>query len=181
MENATLEVDITPQLEFAVELTLDLLDASGTPAAPKRIYELGPNNDTLTYSLKVQSPRKWTAETPHLYQLFISISANDITFQSIQQAVGFRTVEISKGLLRVNGVPVLLKGVNRHDHHPRLGRAVPLEFIRHDLIQMKKFNMNALRCSHYPNHPRLLSIADEIGLYVMDEADLECHGKNRNP
>jgi beta-galactosidase len=85
-------------------------------------------------------------------------------------------VEIKDGLLKVNGKPILLRGVNRHDHHPKFGRAVPLDWMRNDLIQMKMYNINTVRCSHYPNRPELLSIADELGLYVMDEADLECHG-----
>lgn len=106
----------------------------------------------------------------------ITLSDGTKILQKIDQAVGFRQVEIKSGNLLVNGQAILLRGVNRHDHHPDLGRAVPLDFIRRDLYLMKQHNINALRCSHYPSRPELYDIADEIGLYVMDECDLECHG-----
>ena len=84
--------------------------------------------------------------------------------------------EMKNGNITVNGTLVMFRGVNRHDHHPKYGRAVPLSFIREDLRLMKRHNMNAVRCSHYPVHPELYNICDELGLWVMDEADLECHG-----
>lgn len=130
----------------------------------------------MSFSLDIKAPKKWTAETPILYDLDIILRVEDGVIQSIHQTVGFRQVEIKKGNLLVNGRAILLRGVNRHDHHPDLGRAVPLDFIRKDLILMKQHNINALRCAHYPSHPELYDIADEIGLYVIDEADLECHG-----
>ena len=125
---------------------------------------------------KILNPLKWTAEHPSLYLLRITLTAKGETLQVIDQRVGFRTVELKDGLIQVNGRPIFLRGVNRHDHHPRYGRAVPIDFIKHDLMLMKQHNINAVRCSHYPNHPALVSFANEIGLYVMDEADLECHG-----
>lgn len=125
---------------------------------------------------KLSNPLKWTAEHPNLYHLRITLTAKGQTLQVINQPVGFRTVELKDGLIQVNGRPVHLRGVNRHDHHPRYGRAVPIDFIKQDLVLMKQHNVNAVRCSHYPNHPALVSFANEIGLYVMDEADLECHG-----
>lgn len=125
---------------------------------------------------KLSNPLKWTAEHPNLYHLRITLTAKGQTLQVIDQPVGFRTVELKEGLIQINGRPIHLRGVNRHDHHPQYGRAVPIEFIKQDLISMKQHNINAVRCSHYPNHPALVSFANEIGLYVMDEADLECHG-----
>jgi beta-galactosidase len=85
-------------------------------------------------------------------------------------------VEIKEGILTVNGIPLLLNGVNRHEHHPKFGRAVPVEYLRQDLLLMKRHNINAVRCSHYPSQPALYSLCDELGLWIMDEADLECHG-----
>ena len=129
---------------------------------------------------KLSNPLKWTAEHPNLYHLRITLTTKGQTLQVIDQPVGFRTVELKDGLIQVNGRPIHLRGVNRHDHHPRFGRAVPVDFIKQDLVLMKQHNINAIRCSHYPNHPALVSFANEIGLYVMDEADLECHGMGVN-
>lgn len=127
--------------------------------------------------LTVSDVKKWTAESPYLYQLEISLSKGEkAPYQTIVQKVGFRKVEIKKGIMTVNGQRILLRGTNRHDHHPRLGRAVPLDFMRDDLLLMKRHNINALRSSHYPSHPKLFDMADELGLWVVDEADLECHG-----
>ncbi len=125
--------------------------------------------------MSVKSPEKWTAETPRLYSVELSIATTS-RIQTVYQRIGFRKVELKNGLICVNGRPIKFSGVNRHDHHPRFGRAVPLDFIRKDLLLMKTHNINALRCSHYPSHPQLLDIADELGLWVIDEADLECHG-----
>ncbi|KAK3694451.1 glycoside hydrolase family 2 protein [Podospora appendiculata] len=130
----------------------------------------------LELSIPVSNPKKWTVETPYLYIVEISLSPSASTPGLIRQKVGFRKVELKNGLICVNGTAIRLRGVNRHDHHPRFGRAVPLDFIRKDLVLMKTHNINALRCSHYPSHPGLFGLADELGLWLIDEADLECHG-----
>ncbi|KAF9888946.1 hypothetical protein FE257_008115 [Aspergillus nanangensis] len=130
-------------------------------------------------SLTVSNPKKWTAETPHLYEVCMTIlgGANDQeVLDSVRQRIGFRKVEVLRGNITVNGVAILLNGVNRHDHHPRYGRAVPIDFMRRDLLIMKQHNINAVRCSHYPNAPEFYDMCDELGIWVMDEADLECHG-----
>jgi beta-galactosidase len=133
-------------------------------------------SSSTSYSVHVQSevknPRKWTAETPYLYNLILSLGEG----QKIVQRVGFRTSEVKNGLLRVNGDPIIIRGVNRHEHHPTGGRAIPYEFMRKDLILMKTHNINAIRTSHQINDPRLYDLADELGLWILDEADLECHG-----
>ena len=180
MEDAKLEVDVTPQFADDItsdaEISLALSDKHGEEVVSVMIHRLSTQSKHVKLVTHVSNPLKWTAETPNLYNLRLKLSLHGHELQIIEQQVGFRTVEINGGLLRVNGVPIEVRGVNRHDHHPRFGRAVPMDFIKHDLVQMKKHNINALRCSHYPNDPRLLPLANELGLYVMDEADLECHG-----
>ncbi|KAL2859573.1 glycosyl hydrolases family 2, TIM barrel domain-containing protein [Aspergillus pseudodeflectus] len=125
--------------------------------------------------------RLWSAEDPALYTLTISYKG-----RVIPQRLGFRRSELRDGNILINGKPVIFYGVNRHEHHPRFGRAVPYDFMRADLILMKKSNINAVRCSHQPNDPRLYEVCDELGIYVMAEADLETHGflpieKNKIP
>jgi beta-galactosidase len=116
--------------------------------------------------------RQWTAETPVLYKAVI---ARDGEF--LVQNVGFRTVSVSeKCELLINGVPVKLKGVNRHDTDPTLGYYTPIEHMRRDLELMKQHNINTVRTAHYPNHPEFYNLCDEYGFYVVDEADLEMHG-----
>ncbi|CAP60205.1 uncharacterized protein PODANS_1_5180 [Podospora anserina S mat+] len=135
---------------------------------------------SIELSIPITNPKKWTAETPNLYLVeiqFNRLGGVPITFSAVvRQKIGFRKVELKNGLISVNGQPIQFRGVNRHDHHPVFGRAVPVDFIRKDLLLMKRHNINALRCSHYPSHPKLFDIADELGLWVIDEADLECHG-----
>jgi beta-galactosidase len=130
------------------------------------------NAHTLSITMALKNPHKWTAETPYLYHLLLSLGKS----QFISQRIGFRTSEIKNRNWLINGHPIIIRGVNRHEHHPIHGRAVPYEFMRNDLLLMKTHNINAIRTSHYPNDPRLYDVADELGFYVMDEADLECHG-----
>jgi beta-galactosidase len=127
---------------------------------------------TASALLPVNNPLKWTAETPNLYTLILSINRE----QYVSCRVGFRHVEMKDGLLKVNGKRIVFRGVNRHEHHPQFGRAVPLEFLKQDLLIMKRHNINAIRTSHQPNDPRFYDLADEMGFWVIDEADLECHG-----
>ncbi len=125
----------------------------------------------------VADPAKWSAESPTLYTLLLALkdSGGRVT-EVVPAKVGFRSVELKDGNVLVNGVRVMFKGVNRHDHHPDLGRAVPLEAMLKDVLLMKRHNINAVRTSHYPNDPRFLDLCDRYGLYVIDECDQECHG-----
>ncbi len=136
------------------------------------------NGETdVKLEIEVENPEKWSAESPYLYNLLLTLKDNEGNIlEVVPQRVGFRTIELKDGNFLVNGVAIMLKGVNRHDHHPELGRAVPLEYMKQDILLMKQYNINAVRTAHYPNDPRFLDLCDEYGLYVIDEADLETHG-----
>lgn len=159
-----------------MKLTLSELDKNGAGIIGEKEVSVTPGSSKVELELSVTNPLKWTAETPNLYLVTLTLNASSSESNVITQRIGFRKVELINGLMTVNGTPIRLRGVNRHEHHPLFGRAVPLDFIRADLLLMKTHNINALRCSHYPSHPRILDMCDELGLWVMDEADLECHG-----
>ena len=133
--------------------------------------------DRITLSTCLPDVSYWSAERPTLYHLTATlVSPEGNVLEVVHQAVGFRRVAIDGGRLTVNGVPIMLKGVNRHEFHPKHGRALTLEVMEADVRMMKQFNINAVRTSHYPPHPYFLDLCDRYGLYVIDEADLECHG-----
>ena len=127
-------------------------------------------------TLTVEGPRLWSAEDPYLYSLEVVLAAPDGTEETSLQRVGFRKIVIRDSVIRVNGVRVVFKGVNRHDFCGETGRAVTEEKIRRDLLLMKRNNINAIRTSHYPNSGILYRLCDELGLYVIDENNMESHG-----
>ena len=133
--------------------------------------------NTLELQTEVKTPRHWSAEDPYLYRLLVVMTdENGKMIEVVPQRIGFRTIVLKDGVFEVNGVAITLKGVNRHDHHPDLGKVIPYSAMLQDVLLMKQHNINTVRTSHYPNDPRFLDICDEYGLYVIDEADLECHG-----
>ena len=124
----------------------------------------------------VPDVRPWTAETPHLYDLTVRLWHPDGELaEETRLRTGFRRIEIAGTDLLCNGARVFIRGVNRHDFHPLTGRVLSAADLRADLVTMKRFGFNAVRTSHYPNDPALLDLADELGLYVVDEANIECH------
>lgn len=132
---------------------------------------------TSNIDIYVSSPQKWSAESPYLYTILMYLKdSNNNLIEVIPQRIGFRKVELKDGNFLVNGVPIMLRGVNRHEFHPDLGRVVPYEQMILDVKLMKQHNINAVRTSHYPNDPRFYELCDIYGLYVIAEADLECHG-----
>ncbi|WP_337102524.1 glycoside hydrolase family 2 TIM barrel-domain containing protein [Paenibacillus sp. YIM B09110] len=186
--DATLEVRLNLRsmntTAQSVRVELQLLDANGGEvdggyAKETIACDEQTQDQEAMFALPLRAPRKWSAEDPYLYKLLIRVISDTAQKQVIATRVGFRCIELKDGLLFVNGVPIKFKGVNRHDHHPDLGRTVPLEWMRKDLLMMKQHNINAVRTSHYPNDPRFYDLCDEYGLYVIDEADLECHGFHR--
>ncbi len=129
---------------------------------------------TATLSLSVPQPHLWSAETPLLYHLLVTLDTQEGSI-STSLRVGFRTITIQNRELRVNGQAVMIHGMNRHDHSDEQGKAVSRELMRLDAHTMKAHNVNAVRTSHYPNDPYWLDLCDELGLYVWDETNLEHH------
>ena len=127
------------------------------------------------------SVNPWSAESPNLYVVHVDLIRDDgQTVDSIAQKVGFRRVEIRDRQLLVYGQPIWLFGVNRHDHHPDRGKAVTVDDMRADLVAMRSHNITAVRTAHYPNDSVFLDLCDELGFYVVDEANIECHAYNRS-
>lgn len=164
---------------------VELLDPRGRTILRREVTgSVGPGASrvfNITDTLPQVFP--WTAETPSLYTLLITSRGEGLAgpTQVISRRIGFRTVEISDGLLKVNGTPVILKGVNRHEHSPWTGRVMSEELMLQDIRLMKELNINAVRTSHYPNDPRWLELADEHGIYLVDEAFVESHGTGHHP
>ena len=161
-------------------LEAELLDAANqavfdTPLAAQPNPEA--NGEAVAeLETTVANPLKWSAEQPNLYTLLLTLRDDADNVLEVQRCrVGFRQVERKNGQLLVNGVAIRIQGVNRHDHDPDSGKAVTPEGMVQDITLMKRFNINAVRTSHYPNNPYWLDLCDEYGLYVFDEADIESH------
>jgi len=194
-ENATLEID--PKLSvystangkgYKVRATIDqLLNITADAASILNLEhkaalmnewnpQRGPRK-TGRLKAEIKNPLKWTAETPNLYTLNISLEdSTGKVVERIRQRIGFRSVEIKSGQMLVNGKPVRLRGVNRHEHDPKLGKVMTESLMLKDILLMKQANINAVRTCHYPNVTRWYELCDSLGLYVMDEADIEEHG-----
>ncbi len=137
--------------------------------------------DKETLCVEIADPELWTAETPFLYTLLINLKdASGNIIESIRHPWGLRKIEWTNDILKVNGNPIMLRGVNRHEFDPDMGRTQTLELMHKDLQLMKENNFNAIRYSHYPPDPRFLELCDRYGFYVMDEADLETHGAQQS-
>ena len=127
--------------------------------------------------MKVEHPRLWSVESPYLYTLRLQLcDAQGHIVEQVTQRVGFRSIAIRNGQLLINGKPIKIRGVNRHEHDPYTARVMTEERIIQDLQLMKEANINAVRLAHYPNCPRWYELCDSMGMYVMDEADCETHG-----
>lgn len=156
-----------------LSLSYELLDKDNEQIFSEEV----PVKENKTSFIKtVSSPEKWSAESPYLYMLLITLKKDGRVVQIIPQEVGFRKIEIKGENFLVNGVAIKLKGVNRHDFNPVNGRVIAKEEIKKDIILMKQHNINAIRTSHYPNSPYFYDLCDEYGMYVIAETDLECHG-----
>lgn len=166
-------LDVMLQATGRAAAQVELLDAEGRSVALKQIKTWDNKSkprQSLT-RLEVPSPHKWTAETPYLYTLVINYGNQVVT-----QKVGFRKVEIKNAQLLVNGRPIFIKGVNRHEMDPDGGYVVSRERMVEDIRLMKQYNINAVRTSHYPDDPLWYDLCDEYGIYVCAEANQESHG-----
>ncbi|MDO4756488.1 MAG: glycoside hydrolase family 2 TIM barrel-domain containing protein [Parabacteroides sp.] len=130
-------------------------------------------------SVKVSNPALWSAEIPNLYTVILALKDNNgKTLEAMSTPFGFRKIEIKNKRVYINNEQVFFKGANRHDIHPQLGKAVPVESMIEDILLFKRYNLNTIRTSHYPNDARMYALFDYYGIYVMDEADIECHGNH---
>lgn len=177
------EVRMNGEARDDLRVTVQLWDGSvlvgeqTMPFGSAIVDERGAYSDRVTLRLKVESPALWSAETPHLYRAVAQLHTADGALLEAEACdVGFRQVSIENGLLLLNGKPLLIRGTNRHEHHPEHGQVMDEATMVQDIILMKQNNFNAVRCSHYPNHPLWYTLCDRYGLYVVDEANIETHG-----
>ncbi|MCX8617100.1 beta-galactosidase [Gilliamella sp. B2923] len=170
-DSELLKVDI--ELWQKNTLIAERQQSIGTPS----IDEKGGYNDRLYCRIPVTKPQIWSAETPNLYRVVVSLyHKKNGLIESEAYNVGFRTIEIKHGQLCINGKPLLIKGTNRHEFYPDMGYALTEEAMLQDIKLIKQHNFNAVRCSHYPNDPRWYELCDQYGLYLVDEANIETHG-----
>jgi beta-galactosidase len=166
---------------YTVEFTL--LDPSGktiaTLSQPANNLKAAAEQ-TFPLQTKVEKPLLWSAEKPNLYTVIVSVKdVQGKETEALTSKFGFRKIEIKKKRVYINNEQVFFKGTNRHDIHPQYGKAVPVETMIRDIVLMKQHNINTVRTSHYPNNQKMYALYDYYGLYIIDEADLECHG-NQN-
>jgi len=172
----------TANAEAVATVEAALFDAQGKQVATPRVEFKSPaaGETEATLTTSVSNPVKWTAETPNLYRLLLTLKdSSGKVLEVLPAKVGFRKVEIEDGNLLVNGKRVLIKGVNRNEHDPDLGHVMTHERMVQDITLMKQYNINTVRTSHYPNVPAWYDLCDEYGLYVIDEANIESHGLMR--
>ncbi len=182
-QNATLSLNTTVALSGGDAQTAtvagELFDAAGRPVATLQAAPVEVNADgrvEIEQHVQVLDPLKWSAEEPNLYRLVLSLRNSDgQTIETIGTDVGFREVDMVGGQLRVNGVPIYIKGVNRHEHDGWKGHVIDRASMVRDIELMKQNNINSVRASHYPNHPLWYDLCNEYGLYVIDEANIENH------
>lgn len=168
------------KLASAPTVRLTLTDADGTKVGSQEVKAgtIAPGKEaSLNATIKVDAPHLWSADKPYLYTLDIELADdNGNVTEATAQQYGFRDIALRDNKLYINGRLTYLKGADRHDIHPRYGKALPVETMIQDIVMFKRNNMNTVRTSHYPNDPKMAALYDYYGLYVMCEADQECHG-----
>lgn len=135
----------------------------------------------LSLEAEVKNPHTWTAETPYLYTLVLELKKGNSTLEYESHKIGFRNVEMKNSQLMVNGIPILIKGVNRHEHDEFNGHVVSRESMEKEMGLLKQYNINAVRTCHYPDDPYWYQLCDKYGIYLFDEANIESHGMGYHP
>jgi beta-galactosidase len=191
--DATLKVRVNTNTDPGLDLSgyavaFSLYDPDGEPvgsvgavvpvrASTQGYQPLGFEKGAASLAAGVESPRRWTAETPHLYTLVMCLQAPGGRVVDIERCrIGFRQLEIREGVLLLNGNRLIIRGVDRHEHDPDTGRVMTNERMRREIRLMKQLNINAVRTSHYPDCTHWYDLCDELGIYVVDETNLETHG-----
>ncbi len=177
--NLKIDIESPALISEDMKINCTILD-NGKPVFDEQ-KSIQQNHDQFVFQTNIANVRQWSVEYPELYQLEIELVIGENTLQAIHQNIGFRTVEIDDGLLKVNGTPVTIRGVNLHEHHQINGHVVDLETRIQDIRLMKQFNINAVRTSHYPQDPVFYDLCDMYGLYVVNEANIESHGIGYDP
>lgn len=172
-KNGIFKVEAFLRTTKEVNVTFELVDAGENTVFTKTVVA---KDGKACIDEVIADVNHWTAETPYLYKLFMTVEDDGQIVEVIPQNVGFRNIRLNGETFLVNGVAIKFKGVNRHDYSPQNGRVVSREEIEKDIILMKQFNINAIRTSHYPNSYYLYDLCDEYGMYLIAETDLECHG-----
>ncbi|MDD5184952.1 MAG: glycoside hydrolase family 2 TIM barrel-domain containing protein [Paludibacter sp.] len=194
-QNATLEIDpklsvygnstgkgykVRATIENFVNVSADASDVLNLDHKAALMNEWNPQRGPRKFGrlkAEVKDPLKWTAETPNLYTLLVTLEdSTGKMIEQVRQRIGFRSIQIKDGQLLVNGKPIRLRGVNRHEHDPELGKVMTEKLMLKDILLMKQANINAVRTCHYPNVTRWYELCDSLGLYVIDETDIEEHG-----
>ncbi len=194
-ENATLEIDpklsvygdangkgykVRATIKDLINVTADASDILNLDHKASLMNEWNPQRGPRKFGrlkAEVEHPLKWTAETPNLYTLLVTLEdSTGKVIETVRQKIGFRSMEIKDGQMLVNGKSIRLRGVNRHEHDPELGKVMTEKMMLKDIILMKQANINAVRTCHYPNVTRWYELCDSLGLYVIDETDIEEHG-----
>lgn len=172
-----MQLDIENHTAQAVNAVLEMQLYEGSEKVWERSESVLADGERVSLHTEdvLENIRPWSAETPALYQLVMTLKADGKLVEAYSCKVGFRTIELKDGLFWVNGAAIKFRGVNRHDWNEHTGRCITEEDMRKDLYLMKQNNINAVRTSHYPPSPKFLDLCDELGLYVMEEADLECN------
>lgn len=172
-KNGIFKVEAFLRTTKEVNVTFELVDAGENTVFTKTVVA---KEGKACIDEVIADVNHWTAETPYLYKLFMTVEDDGQIVEVIPQNIGFRNIRLNGETFLVNGVAIKFKGVNRHDYSPQNGRVVSREEIEKDIILMKQFNINAIRTSHYPNSYYLYDLCDEYGMYLIAETDLECHG-----